>query len=299
MGCSGVVWGRRWGCGHRRWSRAGCPRLHGHLAGDPLVPSGPVGSWVVGPGGVGSGAVQSCAAVTRAANNGQICATGLVGQEIGLERRRSRRSERGSRTNSPKIGRIRGLVGGPRISGHRTQASRPDKRPATRGPTWPVARRPSPDGSGYTAVARAAGDQLAGNGERLRGGLSSTAEHRIVAPKVTGSKPVGHPNSLWLRSGVAIRVRPIGGPRGWPSVRGWRASEDLPPNIKHRNGHPSQARQETRGTRCLSTVAQEARESRRSDPDTALQCDVSHQGPAGAARTGAFTPNGCGRRSFP
>ena len=27
-----------------------------------------------------------------------------------------------------------------------------------------------------------------------RGGLSSTAEHRIVAPKVTGSKPVGHPN---------------------------------------------------------------------------------------------------------
>src|SRR5688572_27307996 len=26
------------------------------------------------------------------------------------------------------------------------------------------------------------------------GGLSSMAEHRIVAPKVTGSSPVGHPN---------------------------------------------------------------------------------------------------------
>ena len=32
-------------------------------------------------------------------------------------------------------------------------------------------------------------------GASLRGGLSSMAEHRIVAPKVTGSSPVGHPNT--------------------------------------------------------------------------------------------------------
>ncbi len=42
------------------------------------------------------------------------------------------------------------------------------------------------------------------HGERLRGGLSSMAEHRIVAPKVTGSSPVGHPNSPQPSTGVSV-----------------------------------------------------------------------------------------------
>lgn len=39
-----------------------------------------------------------------------------------------------------------------------------------------------------------------------RGGLSSMVEHRIVAPKVMGSKPIGHPTTrtIWAAcSGVA------------------------------------------------------------------------------------------------
>src|SRR5947207_1260639 len=51
-------------------------------------------------------------------------------------------------------------------------------------------RRPSR----YTPVARPAGRRDR-HARASRGGLSSMAEHRIVAPKVTGSSPVGHPNS--------------------------------------------------------------------------------------------------------
>jgi hypothetical protein len=93
--------------------------------------------------------------------------------------------------------RIRCLRPVPRVFGARIVATRPRQ---------PAPRR-SANGSGYTAVARAARDDVAGHGERLRGGLSSTAEHRIVAPKVTGSKPVGHPNSLLneRHPGVACR----------------------------------------------------------------------------------------------
>jgi hypothetical protein len=124
----------------------------------------------------------------------------------------------------------------PSVSGGRSRRLGVIQWPTTRAPNiWPpeaspVARagpasrrRRRADGSGYTAVARAAGDQLAGHGERLGGGLSSTAEHRIVAPKVTGSKPVGHPNSPTrcpcrttpVARGVAADGR-AGGPRGRP-----------------------------------------------------------------------------------
>ena len=91
---------------------------------------------------------------------------------------------------------------------------RTDPRRIRQGPPGPprgmIRRRPCTNGCGYTAVARAAGD-MAGHGECLRGGLSSTAEHRIVAPKVTGSKPVGHPNSL-LRHGRRSRPARARGP---------------------------------------------------------------------------------------
>ena len=41
------------------------------------------------------------------------------------------------------------------------------------------------------------------------GGLSSTAEHRIVAPKVTGSKPVGHPTTLSaVRDATSVDAAP-------------------------------------------------------------------------------------------
>ena len=48
--------------------------------------------------------------------------------------------------------------------------------------------------SGYTPVARPA-SRWDRHARAPRGGLSSMAEHRIVAPKVTGSSPVGHPTS--------------------------------------------------------------------------------------------------------
>lgn len=46
------------------------------------------------------------------------------------------------------------------------------------------------------------------HGRPRRGGLSSMAEHRIVAPKVTGSSPVGHP-SLHRRSAARGRSAPL------------------------------------------------------------------------------------------
>jgi hypothetical protein len=140
--------------------------------------------------------------------------------------------------------------------------------------TWAVARRRSPDGSRYTAVARAAGDQLAGHGECFRGGLSSTAEHRIVAPKVTGSKPVGHPNSPPGRGCVVAIAAHIGGPRGWPPERGWRAGEDLP-NVKHRTGARRRLDRRPGAPGAFPTLAHEALATRVPDPDAALQRGVS------------------------
>ena len=48
--------------------------------------------------------------------------------------------------------------------------------------------------SGYTPV-RSPASRWDRHARASRGGLSSMAEHRIVAPKVTGSTPVGHPTS--------------------------------------------------------------------------------------------------------
>jgi hypothetical protein len=66
--------------------------------------------------------------------------------------------------------------------------------------------------------------------------LAQSAEHRNVDPKVTGSRPVGHPNPLidWLRAGACPRARlPRGG-----SSRGHRAPPDRvrPPVRSHRRG---------------------------------------------------------------
>src|SRR4051794_40805274 len=70
-------------------------------------------------------------------------------------------------------------------------------RAATAGAAaWRAAEHPGTDREDrYTAVARVAAGKAVATTSVFRGGLSSTAEHRIVAPKVTGSKPVGHPNS--------------------------------------------------------------------------------------------------------
>ena len=84
---------------------------------------------------------------------------------------------------------------------------RADERQRTRS----VQTRPDqPGAAGVRRGPPASGEPLThgdprvycrGSGRRspapgLRGGLSSTAEQRIVDPQVMGSKPIGHPNSL-------------------------------------------------------------------------------------------------------
>ncbi len=86
--------------------------------------------------------------------------------------------------------------------------SRPPRRPPD--PALPEASAPCRRGfrlySRSLVPPRGAGPPRTSD----RGGLSSMAEHRIVAPKVTGSSPVGHPNppGSWWTRGRRIKVSP-------------------------------------------------------------------------------------------
>ena len=101
---------------------------------------------------------------------------------------------------------------------------------------WPGVGRSEP--SRYTPVARSPGGATTAprtGGRRAAVALAQQAEHRIVAPKVTGSKPVGHPNLPRIDSAVAA-----GHQRGFGAAAepGHRDDADERPEGEHGEGEP-------------------------------------------------------------
>ena len=105
----------------------------------------------------------------------------------------------------------------------------------------PGVRRPSR----YTPVARSPAARPRRRTLRRstrRGGLSSMAEHRIVAPKVTGSSPVGHPISRTNERNVDAGQRTLNGATGLigrPRMAAPMKSAGATPAAMARRGAPA------------------------------------------------------------
>ena len=158
------------------------------------------GAWLPGTGGSGAvrwGPVRSAggrrgrAALAPGPRHARtrLVLGGRTEPALSHAQRRRRGVERGPIEAPGGRRRRRRMTRPMRVSGNVR-----DRQATTEGAARPIADGPARTGPAILPWL-AQPDDVAGHGERLRGGLSSTAEHRIVAPKVTGSKPVGHPNS--------------------------------------------------------------------------------------------------------